>query len=556
MRSHVLWLLIVSVSAIPTHAVTYQWSQRYGDNVDQIPTSVGLDNTGNVILIGEFSGSIDFGNGALTCPTPAPCAYLAKVDNLGNPLWSRVLGDTLEKFTNTLAVDDSGAVMIASDFKGTVDMGGGPIVLSGFRDGIAARFDADGNHVWSKAFGGPGALVNVKASCTDGSGNFYVAGTFTGPVNFGDGVSITYTAFKTNMFMVKFDTSGGTLWAIKHTGALIEITGMDATWDGKVVLAGYHGGSFDFGGGPITAGVLNPFIAKYNTVGAHLWSKTFGTVSTQQHCTDVTVDLNGNVIIVGDFRDPLDFGGGNLISAGGWDAFVAEFDAAGNHLWSRCMGGTSTDRAFTVAVDGNGNVTVGGHFFGTADLGGGPTAADPVDFYATCFDAYGNHLWERRFDVQNLGLPSDKEYAIAGAANILGDLAFTGSFKDGIDCGGGALAGIGGWDAFVVRFEGSVSAVGSGPAVNAISLRVIPNPFNPQTRLTYTISTADRVRIDIFDVSGRRVRNLVNSRSIPGTHSATWDGRDDRGRSLSSGVYFARVATSNATNTARMVLLK
>lgn len=555
MHRIILCFLIITLAALPAFGVTYQWSQRYGDSADQIPTAIGLDNSGNVTLAGHFSGSIDFGDSALVCPGPQPCAYLARLDAAGNPVWSRVLGDTITYLTNMLAVDPNGAALVASDFKGTIDMGGGPLVMQGFRDGVAAKFDADGNPVWSRRFGGAGALVTVKAACVDGDGNFYIAGTYTGPMDFG-GMTLTYTAFTTNMFIVKYDINGDPVWTGKHTGGLIEIVGMATSSDGSLVIAGYHGGAFDFGGGALTADILNVFVVKYNSAGSHVWSRSFGDVDTQQHCRDVAVDLAGNIAIVGDFRNSIDFGGGTFTTLGLWDAFVAVLDPAGNHLWSHAMGGTSTDRAFTVAVDGARNVTVAGHFFGTADFGGGAVIADPVDFYATCFDASGNHLWDRRFDVYNLGLPNDQEYAVAGAANLNGDLAFTGSFKDAIDCGGGSLGGFGAWDAFAVRFGGEVSAADDGPAGFEPLLRAFPNPFNPQTQLTYTVPKAGAIRLDIFDVSGRRVRTLVNSRIAAGTHTAAWDGRDTNGATLASGVYFVRLAAPGATRTLRVVLLK
>jgi hypothetical protein len=86
----------------------------------------------------------------------------------------------------------------------------------------------------------------------------------------------------------------------------------------------------------------------------------------------------------------------------------------------------------------------------------------------------------------------------------------------------------------------------------------VPNPFNPTTVLRFDVggSGAQRVRLTIFDARGRRVRALVDRSLEPGTYSERWDGRDDHGRSLASGVYFYRLDTADARATRKMVLLR
>ncbi len=84
----------------------------------------------------------------------------------------------------------------------------------------------------------------------------------------------------------------------------------------------------------------------------------------------------------------------------------------------------------------------------------------------------------------------------------------------------------------------------------------VPNPFNPTTRLGFTLPRAGHARLDVLDVAGRRVATLVDERLGAGTHAARWDGRDDRGARSASGVYFAVLRFGNGAVTRRMVLLK
>lgn len=83
-----------------------------------------------------------------------------------------------------------------------------------------------------------------------------------------------------------------------------------------------------------------------------------------------------------------------------------------------------------------------------------------------------------------------------------------------------------------------------------------PNPFNPVTRIPFELVRGGRVALEVFDVAGRRVRAVVDGVLPAGLHEASWDGRDDAGREVASGVYFYRMRTQGNSETRRMVLLK
>jgi hypothetical protein len=84
----------------------------------------------------------------------------------------------------------------------------------------------------------------------------------------------------------------------------------------------------------------------------------------------------------------------------------------------------------------------------------------------------------------------------------------------------------------------------------------VPNPFNPQTTLSFSLPTASHVRLAVYDVSGRLVTTLVDEDRGPGLHSVVWDGRDAQQRQVSSGVYFYSIEAGSFTETKRMVLVK
>lgn len=84
----------------------------------------------------------------------------------------------------------------------------------------------------------------------------------------------------------------------------------------------------------------------------------------------------------------------------------------------------------------------------------------------------------------------------------------------------------------------------------------MPNPFNPSTTIRYQIGESGNASIRIYDVSGALVRTLVDRTHNVGDHEARWDGRDQNGKAVASGVYFYRLETNRFAQTRRMVLLK
>ncbi|RME00764.1 MAG: T9SS C-terminal target domain-containing protein [Calditrichaeota bacterium] len=101
----------------------------------------------------------------------------------------------------------------------------------------------------------------------------------------------------------------------------------------------------------------------------------------------------------------------------------------------------------------------------------------------------------------------------------------------------------------------------AGPGVESPPLRFRlyqnhPNPFNPATTIRYALPAATGVRLTVHDLVGRTVRVLVAKTQRAGEHSVVWDGRDERGRQLASGVYVYRLDAGRFTKSAKMLLLK
>ncbi|UCH83817.1 MAG: T9SS type A sorting domain-containing protein, partial [Candidatus Latescibacterota bacterium] len=83
-----------------------------------------------------------------------------------------------------------------------------------------------------------------------------------------------------------------------------------------------------------------------------------------------------------------------------------------------------------------------------------------------------------------------------------------------------------------------------------------PNPFNPATTIAYDLAAPETVKLTVFNVNGQRVRELISKTQPAGRYSAVWDGRDERGQRVASGVYFYRLEAGAYSRTLKMVLLK
>ncbi len=143
----------------------------------------------------------------------------------------------------------------------------------------------------------------------------------------------------------------------------------------------------------------------------------------------------------------------------------------------------------------------------------------------------------------------------AGKDRIIADFDLTGGANGTYDVvafnPGGASAVL--TQAFT--FTGGATAAGNIPFKNAL-LAAYPNPFNPETTIRYELASRRHVSLRVYDVSGAVVRTLVNGDKVAGSYSLTWNGRDDHGSPVSSGVYFYRITAGSFSDVRKMTLLK
>ena len=356
------------------------WSLRFGDASAQGATGVAVDAVGNVFVTGYFSGAVDFGGGALTS-AGGQDVFVVRLDANGNHVWSRRFGNSSNQAGAGVAVDPSGNVLLVGTFSGSIDFGGGSLTSAGSTDVFVAQLDAAGVHSWSRIFGDASAQTGV-AVAVDGDGNVFATGAFSGTVDFGgggltsagstDAFLVKLSAAGVHAWSKRFGDASG------QTGIALAV---DAS--GSPVCAGSFAGSVSFGGGTFTsAGSTDGFVAKLDSSGNHLWSHALGGTGTDA-ANGVAVHGAGDVVVTGGFQASADFGGGTLTSAGGTDLFLVRWAAAGTWLTNERAGDATDQEGRAVAVDAPGFAIAAGRFQGSIDLGGGTlTSAGGHDAFA------------------------------------------------------------------------------------------------------------------------------------------------------------------------------
>lgn len=240
-------------------------------------------------------------------------------------------------------------------------------------------------------------------------------------------------------------TSRQTFWDLAITDAqdIVAVGNFDEIIDvGGIEVEGSGGG-------------LEALVVKLDPSGAPIWANAYVNDGfAHQIARSVAVDGEGNIIVVGELQETVDFGTGPLDSAGDTDVFVLKLDPAGATVWAQRYGDGDGQHVTAVATLPDGAIVLTGDFFGTLDLagdgGGDPLVAtgDSTDIWLATLEPDGTHRWSIS--------AGDADYQYAHALATDGDIVVCGEYRGAIDLGGGTLtADLG--DLFVARFD----AVGS-----------------------------------------------------------------------------------------------
>lgn len=360
--------------------------------------------------------------------------------------WARSFSGTSVERGYAIAVDGNGNVYTTGTLGGTADFDPSPtgtstLSTAGADDIFVSKLDVTGNFVWAKRIGGS-STDQGRALSTDVSGNVYVAGLFSGTVDFDPSPSVftlsVVTPGANDAFICKLDAAGNFVWAKSFSG-IIGSGGQSRAYSlkidasGNIYTTGYFTNVVDFDPSSIATTTLSStgssqdiFVSKLDASGNFLWAKKMGSTGIDVG-NGITVDASGNVLTTGYFSTNADFDPGagtmNLTNAGGFDAFVSKLDASGNFVWAGAIRSVANSSGYdignAIVTDANNNVYVSGFFVGVTDFDPSPSSTYTLSpsasqgIYLSKLDASGNFIWAKNTGGGGSNVNNDQPTGLA-----------------------------------------------------------------------------------------------------------------------------------------------
>lgn len=552
----IFWIvlsLLMFTGTVFAQTVDTAWVRTYNGlgNADDIGYAITVDTSGNVYVTGGCDDSDGYDD-------YTTIKYLAN----GDTAWVRTYNGSEDGVDQALSI--------------SVD-GFGYVVVTGYSQGsgtsldyATVRYYPNGDTAWVRSYNGPGNFVDGALDvATDALGYVYITGQ-----SFGNGTDYDFAT-------IKYKPDGDTAWVRRYNGP-------DNTGDNAMAIA------IDVSGNVYAAGfgVYNsehPFdyvTIKYNADGDTVWVRGYdGPGNESDKAVDIAVDGSGNVYVTGE-----SFGSGT-----DYDYATIKYLPNGDTAWVRRYNGPadSTDCAKAITVDDSGYVYVTGYSDSTGSY---------QDYATIKYDSSGNEVWVRRYDYDVKG--SDMAYAIAvdDSGNVYvtgmsgggstsfdyatikyrsnGDTGWvmryngSGNASDAAqsiavdDSGNVYITGYSytsswaGWDDYAtIKYVQTSSGVRDETGEREIPSEFVlsqnyPNPFNPSTKIEFTLARSGFVTLKIYDTLGRKVRTLVSEVLSSGYKSVIWDGKNDEGKEVASGVYFYQLKAGDISEPKKMLLLK
>ncbi len=456
-----------------------------------------LNESGQSVLVRDNGDIVVFGS-TYSYGAGSHDLYLMVMDSSGIVHFDTTFGG--------LDTDYGYAVTETSD-GGLVLVGSSKSISSGDYDVLVIGLDENYTLRWIKNYGG---LENDRgqavAATTDGG--CLITGTTS---------SLGLSA---DFYALRLDSLGDTVWTNTYGGPAGE-TGMGVCMlpDGAALV----GSTGSYG-----EGYSSIYLVRIDLNGDTLWTATYGGVRADFGYDVMMLPDNGLIIAGATAPDGKSY----------YDGYLIRTDEDGGIVWQYTYGGSLEDRLYALVPSIDGGIIA----TGVSERSGGRKH----DGYLLKVDAEGGLLWER--------FPGGIE------TDVLFDIAMSPSGEI-VAVGHSYSAGAGGSDVFLTRYSNSdfTSVDWIEPSVDANDWELgqnYPNPFNAETKVKFTLYRAAGYDLTIYNILGQEIRYWSVEYAPAGVYEMIWDGRDDYGAVVASGVYLYRLRIGSYHETKRMVLIK
>jgi hypothetical protein len=319
-------------------------------------TKLMADAAGNVIIGGNYDGSIDFGNGVET--TGVSDYFVVSYTESGGVNWfrDRVNGTGVVTLAG-LDADSAGNVYAVGNFTGSVDIGAGSWTASS-NDYFVIKIDTAGGFLWADREDSGTGQALATGVAVDTADNPVVVGYISGTVDIGAG---SWASSGQDYFVIKYNSAGTYQWADREDSGTGGARGVSVDTDSAnavVVLGVFESNSIDVGAGSWSVGgFADYFVVKYNSAGAYQWADREDSGTGTVRPNALVVDSSDNVIAGGYFQTAaVDFGAGSWTPSGD-DYFIIKYNSAGTYQWAdREDSGTGRGQISDIKTDSADNV--------------------------------------------------------------------------------------------------------------------------------------------------------------------------------------------------------
>jgi len=425
--------------------------------------------------------------------------WLIKTNASGDTLWTKTFGGSQSDVASSVLITDDGGYIISGQTKS---------YGAGLNDVWLIKINASGDTLWTKTFGGNNNDSSYEIQHTSDNGYIII------------GLTNSFGAGLNDVWLIKTNASGDTLWTKTFGGSNHELgASVQQTLDNGYVITGSTG---SFG-----AGSEDAWLIKTDASGDTLRTKTFGGSDAERFLSIQQTDDSGYIMT----------GYTNSIGAGSRDVWLVKTNVSGDTLWTKTYGGSGAESGNSVFATDDGGYIISGY---TDSYGAGSN-----DAWLIKTDASGDTLWTKTIGgseddrINSVYQTTDQGYIITGQTKSYGQ---------------------GNNDTWLIRTAPDVSTfVTENSSDIPESYRLFqnyPNPFNPETTIHFKLPVENIVKIKIYNILGGKVRTLLEEKRAAGYYVVHWDGRNDAGESVPSGVYLYECVTSDFKQMRKMLLLK
>ncbi|HEX5132528.1 MAG TPA: FlgD immunoglobulin-like domain containing protein [Candidatus Krumholzibacteria bacterium] len=447
-RHVAVFCALVTVLACVTSAAraqiasdTPRWLIRGGGIVDDSGYSTAVDASGNVFVAGRINakyGGVDFDGTVVSGPVGYD-GFVMSIDPRGALRRVRTIGGEFSDWATGVALDADGNVIVVGEFRGEVDLGGGPVRSTGSADIFVIKYDEDGIVRWARSFGGS-REDNVFGVAVGPDGSIHLAGDFRGTIDFGGGPASTSnpTGNEPDGFDLKLDADGNYVWS--HTWGSnwndwARAIAVDAT--GAVMVGGFET--------LYPSATQTAPLRRYSADGSLEWRRQ---LSGGGEIFGVGVAASGQIFATGKRGAPEGF-------------VTASFGTDGTEHYADYHAGTVDGTGIAV---GPSDFMIVGSFKGTVDFGGQERSTIRTLFYVAHYNFDGSLR-----SVLTYGQPYNSSSATAVALIPPAQgYVVTGTVGSQLDIGTGIVTSAGSTDIFVARYGAAPPLLGDAPAIRSI----------------------------------------------------------------------------------------